>query len=74
VEATIFVSSSVSVVVLDKDEDVDEDVMEERDLEKERGDALLPNTADLPTPTLLDAVLPLTAPLELATQKAVAVM
>lgn len=71
-EATIFVSSSVSVVVLDKDEDVDEDVMEERDLEKERGDALLPNTADLPTPTLLDAlVLP---PLELATQKAVAVM
>jgi len=73
VEATIFVSSSVSVVVLDKDEDVDEDVMEERDLEKERGDALLPNTADLPTPTLLDALV-LPAPLELATQKAVAVM
>ena len=63
-------SSSVSVVVLDKDEDVDEDVMEERDLEKERGDALLPNTADLPTPTLLDAL----DALELATQKAVAVM
>jgi hypothetical protein len=67
------VSVSVSVVVLDKDEDVDEDVMEERDLEKERGDALLPNTADLPTPTLLDALV-LPAPLELATQKAVAVM